>query len=178
MSEGALPDDRLTRSPPTTEAFSEPTVAQSPLPPPTEVSPEHMVAQSLPVTEASTENRSAQSIATQFDQEIERLRHVEEHDGGNILPESLPLQTSTPSPKRFDLSPAHSPNLGSVSVPPLETSTGTQILQTPDLQASTGVYESDFELPRTIFGERLGLENAGLSDTPDFRNTAEAEVSY
>ncbi|ONI20290.1 hypothetical protein PRUPE_2G007300 [Prunus persica] len=179
LFEEALPDSRPTRSPsPTTEAFSEARVAQSPRPFTTEISPERKVARSLPVTEASTEYRGAQSPATQCNPEIDQLRHVEEHDGESILPEFIPSPRFMPSPRRDDLTPAPSPYIRSASVPPLETSAGTQILQTPDLPSSIGFHESVFETPRTIFEEQLRPENTGLSDTPDLRNTAEAEDLY
>ncbi|KAM1263685.1 hypothetical protein TB2_028200 [Malus domestica] len=180
LVEGALPVSGSATSPPTTE-----------------FSLERGVPPSLPVIEVSTEFNGAESPPT-----IERFQHVEEHDGGNNLPEhegaqsppqierfqhaeehdggnNLPEYEGAQSPTtHYDFIPAPSPNLMSASVPPLEASTGTQILLTPDQTASTRFHESVNETPKTMFEEWVGLENTGLSNNPEFNNSAEAGLFF
>jgi hypothetical protein len=67
--------------------------------------------------------------------------------------------------------------MGSASVPPLETSTGTQILQTPDLPAATAYSESEFGTPRTTLETSVLPEYTGPSHNPE-PMTAQAEVSF
>lgn len=183
MFEEALPDSRLARSPSLTptEVFSEPRSEPSlpPFPPlTTDVTSEHGVGHSIPANEASPEYRdphSPSSPATGCDPDIERFRGVE-HDGANILPDSIPSPTNWRSPRIDDLTPTLSHKMGSASVPPFETSIGTQILQTPDLPVSTAYSESEFGTPRTILEESVCPEHTGPSHNPE-PMTAEAEVS-
>ncbi|KAM1124203.1 hypothetical protein ACFX2B_039152 [Malus domestica] len=177
LFEGVLPVSGSTTPPPTTS-----------LPPTTEFSPERGVPPYFPVTEASTEFYGAPSPP-----KIERCHHVEEHDGGNNLPEyegaqsplqierfqhveehdggnNLPEYEGAQSPAtQSDFIPVPSPNLMSASVPPLETSTGTQILLTPDQTALTRFHESVNETPKTMFEGWLGLSN-----NPELNDSAEA----
>ncbi|KAM1064654.1 hypothetical protein EV2_029457 [Malus domestica] len=180
LFEGALPVSGSATSPPTTE-----------------FSPERGVPPSLPVIEVSTEFNVAESPPTierfqhveehdggnnlpeyegaQSPPQIERFQHVEEHDGGNNLPEYEGAQSPT---TQYDFIPAPSPNLMSASVPPLEASTGTQILLTPDQTASTRFHESVNETPKTMFEEWVGPENTGLSNNPEFNDSAEAGLFF
>lgn len=182
MFEESLPESRHARSPSLTptEVFSEPRVEPSlpPFPLTTDVSPEHGVGHSIPADETSPEYRdprSPSSPATGCDPDIECFRGVE-HDGANILPDFIPSPTNWLSPRIDDLTPTLSHKMGSASVPPLETSTGTQILQTPDLPASAAYSESEFGTPRTTLENSVRPEYTGPSHNPE-PMTAEAEVS-
>lgn len=163
MSEEASPDSAVVSSPaPITEACLDPGVAQSPAPATEEVSPER-------------QHEESEAPLNDYDQEIEYLRHVEGHDERNNLPEFIPSPRLTPSLGNDNLTPLTSQLLGSASV---ERTIGTEVLPTPNLPASTGLYESEFETPIAFFQEQLGVENTGLSDVPEIMNSEDAGVSY
>ncbi|CAL5331359.1 unnamed protein product [Camellia sinensis] len=136
-----------------------------------EACPEPIVAQSPPMHG--------------LDMEIERLQNYKGPDGSNILPETMgspnrfmASQTRFKSSpyRRDDFTPASAGNLGSQSEPQLGTTVGIGVQPTPELAASTGALGSELETPMTFLGERLGFENAGLSDIPEVMNSAEAFV--
>ncbi|XP_015571019.1 sister chromatid cohesion 1 protein 3 [Ricinus communis] len=149
-----------------TEMISESRTTTSPAPA-TENIPEPMFAQpSVPEVEP--------------DLEIERLRQHEGHDANILLPELLPSPGRfPPSPfRRDDFTPNSMKSLGSETAHWAGTSAGTEVLPTPDIAASTGTYTTDLETPRTFLEEQFDAGHTGLSDIPEFVNTAEAEDLY
>ncbi|PRQ54495.1 putative rad21/Rec8-like protein [Rosa chinensis] len=171
LFEEALPDPRPTSPSPTTEVVSEDGAVVSPLPPfsplTIDVSLEHRVGDSVPANESSPVKglQSPSSPATGSGQDAEQFRGVE-HDG--VLPDSPTIKHSL---MIDDFTPAPSPKVGSASVHSLEINTGTQILQTPDLQVSAG---SEFGT-LTMLGEGgVHPDYTGPSHNPESM-TAEAE---
>lgn len=164
LSGKASPDTEVVRSPaPVTEAcLEDPGVAQPPEPAAEEISSQHR-------------HEEPADHVNDYDQEIEHLRHVEVHDERDVLPDFAPSPRFTPSRGREDHTPLTSQLLGSASV---DRTIGTGVLPTPDLPASTGLYESEIETPSAFLQEQLGVENTGLSYVPELLNSKDAEVSY
>ncbi|KAF3449990.1 hypothetical protein FNV43_RR06069 [Rhamnella rubrinervis] len=163
ITEEASPDSVVVRSPaPITEACLDPGVAQSSAPATEEISPERQHEESEP-------------LLNDYDQEIEHLRHVEDHDERNNLPEFIPSSRFTPPLGNDDLTPLTSQHLGSASV---ERTLGTEVLPTPNLPASTGLYESEFETPIAFFQKQLGVENTSLSDVPEMMHSEDVGDLY
>lgn len=163
LLEEASPDTEVVRSPaPITEAGLDPGVAQSPAHATEEIFPQQR-------------GEESEGPVNDYDQEIEHLRHVEDRDERDVLPDFVPSPRLTPSHGREDHTPLTSQFLGSASV---ERTIGTGVLPTPDLPASTGLYESEIETPSAFLWEQLGVENTVLSDVPELVNSKDAEVSY
>ncbi|KAL5549731.1 hypothetical protein UlMin_004962 [Ulmus minor] len=155
----ASPDAQDLRSPaPARDVMLDPGAPQSP-PGATEVSPEHRGA------------------SDEF-QEIERVRDAASHEEGNILPEFIPSPIVTPSHERYDLSHAPSTNLGSTSVPMVETTAGTGGFSTSGLPSSTGLRDSEVGTPATYMDEPLDFQNTGLSDIPEFNHEEDEELFF
>lgn len=183
----ASPDPRIATSPASpTEVIPESRDATSPAAA-TEVIPEPRIATSASATEHFQGPPVAQPLAPEAepDPEIECLRHHEGHDGNSMLPELLPSPARVmTSPGRFvsspftrdDFTPSSLRSLESEKLPWAGTNTGTEVLPTPDIAASTGTYTTELETPRTFLEEQFDMGHTGLSNIPESMNTAQTEV--
>ncbi|KAK6933743.1 LOW QUALITY PROTEIN: Rad21/Rec8-like protein, N-terminal [Dillenia turbinata] len=96
------------------------------------------------------------------DMEIGRLRQ-DEGPASSVFPESL-----LPSGRELtpDIEPSTEPLFGMTSQ--------SQLLPTSDLETSTGLFGSEVQTPMIFTEERLGIDNTGLSDIPEY--TFEAQM--
>ncbi|OAY54709.1 sister chromatid cohesion 1 protein 3 isoform X2 [Manihot esculenta] len=185
----ASPDPRIATSPASpTEVIPESRDATSPAAA-TEVIPEPRIATSASATEHFQGPPVAQPLAPEAEPnpEIECLRHHEGHDGNSMLPELLPSPARVmTSPGRFvsspftrdDFTPSSLRSLESEKLPWAGTNTGTEVLPTPDIAASTGTYTTELETPRTFLEEQFDMGHTGLSNIPESMNTAQTEDLY
>lgn len=117
--------------------------------------------------------------------EIEHLRNNEVPDVENVMSVILPSphQPVSPptvfvcSPSRGDKSTPDTLDFGSHSVQG-GTNNETESRQTTDFTPSAGHSGLGKETPATYSGERLGVENTGLSDIPELLNSAGVCISW
>ncbi|KAF8398469.1 hypothetical protein HHK36_017397 [Tetracentron sinense] len=131
------------------------------------------------VEDALPEPRNAQSHAPMpdLDMDIERLQR-DDHTGSNILHEfMLSPSRSMHSPFRGDdFAPFYTDNIG--SEPQMETTVRIEVLPTPDIEGPTGPFGLELETPLTFLREQLGMAGTGLSDIPEWLNSAVEDLNF